>query len=320
MALFKRAYLLFLASALALPETSCIFNDLEPCEDANIGFSITNNWGTDTSADPEGMAYLFFYDSGCEPWRFDFPGKEAGRISLPEGSYSFIMFNDDTASIDFVSDENEHIFATTKNVTIGFDPHIGELRASPDMMWADASILVKLDPNCLEYTTSEYAKKIDLIHNADMNMITNPQQIVARYTLLINHIENLSGVACMKGLLSGMSSGINLNTNTHSEKAVSIPFDLSVAADSAVCSEFLTFGLPGSPASEPNDILLFFKLSDGNIIKYDFDKTEEIRNASDPLNVKLTIDSIHLPYAPPIEGNSGFAPSVAGWTTVVVNY
>ena len=97
MALFKRAYLLFLASALALPETSCIFDDLEPCEDANIGFSITNNWGTDTSASPEGMAYLFFYDSGCEPWRFDFPGKEAGRISLPEGSYSFIMFNDDTA-------------------------------------------------------------------------------------------------------------------------------------------------------------------------------------------------------------------------------
>ncbi len=93
-----------------------------------------------------------------------------------------------------------------------------------------------------------------------------------------------------------------------------------MAADSAVCSEFLTFGLPGSPASEPNDILLFFKLSDGNIIKYDFDKTEEIRNASDPLNVKLTIDSIHLPYAPPIEGNSGFAPSVSGWTTVIVNY
>lgn len=60
MALFKRAYLLFLASALALPETSCIFDDLEPCEDANIGFSITNNWGTDTSANPEGMAYLFF--------------------------------------------------------------------------------------------------------------------------------------------------------------------------------------------------------------------------------------------------------------------
>ena len=79
MALFKRAYLLFLASALALPETSCIFDDLEPCEDANIGFSITNNWGTDTSASPEGMAYLFFYDSGCEPWRFDFPGKEAGQ-------------------------------------------------------------------------------------------------------------------------------------------------------------------------------------------------------------------------------------------------
>lgn len=320
MVTLNRLYLSLLAAALALSETSCIYDGLEPCEDEKAEFTIINDWNAAPEADPEGMAYLFYPENSIEPWRFDFPGKEAGKIHLPEGRYSFIMFNDDTSSIEFIDGDHGSLSATTKEVTIGFDAQVGELRSSPDMMWADASKLVKLDINSVEYTTSEYDKRTELIHNSDMLMTIHPRQIIACYTLYINHIENLSGVACMKGLMSGLSSGINLNTNTRSEKTISVPFDLTRSSDSALTAKFLTFGIPELPVSNGNNIIIFFKLSDGNIIKYEFDKTEDIRNADDPLNVKLYIDSISLPYAPPIEGDSGFAPIVTGWTTVIVNY
>lgn len=322
MVTLNRLYLPLLTAALALPETSCIYDDLEPCEDEKAEFTIINDWNAAPEADPEGMAYLFYPENSIEPWRFDFPGREAGKVRLPEGRYSFIMFNDDTSSIEFIDGDHGSLSATTKEVTIGFDPNVGEIRATPDMMWADASRTVQLGINSLTYASSEYAGDIEIIQSPNMRMITHPVQIVSRYTLCVKHIENISGSVCAKGLLTGMSSGINLRDNTHSEERVSLPFDLTLSADSSLNAEILTFGIPRHTDSTDfkSSILLFFKLSDGNTVKYEFDRTGEILSAPDPLNVKLTIDSINLPYAPPIEGNSGFAPSVAGWTTVIVNY
>ena len=86
-------------------------------------------------------------------------------------------------------------------------------------------------------------------------------------------------------------------------------------------ARFLTCGLPeqGSRKAD-NALLLFFKLSDGRTERREFDVTEIVRGAADPLNVSIEIDSVTLPYAPTVVGGGGFDPSVVGWTTVTINF
>ena len=61
----------------------------------------SGDWHECPDADPAGMAYMFFPVSGGEPWRFDFPKKDGGRLMLPDGVFHVLSFNDDTSRVLF---------------------------------------------------------------------------------------------------------------------------------------------------------------------------------------------------------------------------
>lgn len=313
------SHLLLPAVAVSVLFASCIYDYPGDC-DEKTGFEIVNDWSLAPAAAPEGMAYLFYPEGSVRPWRFDFPGREAGGVSLPPGEYSFVMFNDDTSDIDFVED-GAGLGVTTEKVSVGFDAGYGDLRRSPDMMWGDASARVVLGTSSLEYESSTYSPQREMVSSPDMRMVTYPRQIVATYNVRVRHVANLHGVAAMKGILGGLSTGMELSTGRHWDEVAGVPFDFRIEADSSVSARFLTFGLPeqGSRKAD-NALLLFFKLSDGRTERRQFDVTEIVRGAADPLNVSIEIDSVTLPYAPTVVGGGGFDPSVVGWTTVTVNF
>lgn len=74
---------------------SLIYEDLPECAD-EMDFMIEADWRDAPYGNPGGMAYMFYPVDGGLPWRFDFPGREAGKVSLPPGRYSVLCFNDDT--------------------------------------------------------------------------------------------------------------------------------------------------------------------------------------------------------------------------------
>lgn len=311
-----------LLSLLLLPVFgSCIYDYFDgDCYQDRVTIHIENDWDMAPKANPEGMAYLFFPPDSDEPWRFDFPGRCAGAVALPPGEYRFVMFNDDNYGIEFVSSECG-MYVTTKDVSIGFDPEAGILKCSPDMMWADASAHVSLGFDSLKYASSSYVPSQHEIISDDLRMIVHPRQIVANYSVKVNYVENLHGVVGLKGVFCGLASGIFLETGRHSSEAVSLPFDFTMDADSAIIGEFHTFGLPDDgPVTSGNKLLLFFKLTDGQTVRREFDMSEEVRQAPNPLDVRLEIDSIRLPYAPAVVGGGGFNPEVVGWNTVVINF
>lgn len=315
-----KTYLIPAVALLIATTSSCIFEKEPFCPEDGVEFTIVNDWINSPDAAPEGMAYLFFRTDVSAPWRFDFPGREAGKVSLQPGDYRFVMYNDDTSGIIFTASPEGMPFATTAADSIRIDGRSIEARKSPDMMWNCSIADVRVDFDGIEYSSD--SNNAAVLTRCDKNrytLLTYPRQITPVYTVRVLHVENLHGVAAMKGTISGMASGINLYGGTTSADAVSVAFVLRIARDSTVTAGFNTFGLPSSGAVT-NELHLYFMLSDARIEDRSYDVTAMVAAASDPMHVEIVIDSIRLPYAPPFTEGGGFSPMVEGWTTVEVNY
>jgi len=284
-----------------------------------VEFTIVNDWENVSDANPEGMAYMFYKKGENKPWRFDFPGKYAGKVSLDVGEYGFVMFNDDTSHVVFENGREGMPFATTRKVEKAFDSLAEDLHESPDMMWSNSIRKIFLKYERLEYTSTSDFFDDNLIINHARYLVTDPRRIIPSYTVKLLNVSNISGVVASKGVITGMASGINLYGGHRSSKSVSVPFDMEIMPDSALVGRFLAFGLPDG-RDVKNEIRLYFLLSDGRNLCYIFDRTEEVRVAPDSMNVVLTVDTVPLPYAPPAINGGAFDPSVTGWITIVVNY
>lgn len=307
--------LLFPAVALlAAASLSCIYDDLPPCDDGKIEITIVNDWRFAPEAAPEGMAYIFFREDIDSPWRFDFPGRDAGKVALPAGDYRLILYNDDTSDILFKTLEGGIPVVTTSSEKMKIDDRIIYPLQAPDMMWGTTVSNLRISAGGVEYTSP------DSVSVTDERFIirTFPRQLTPDYTVKVIHIDNLQGVAAMIGILSGMSSGIDLSDDAPLETEAEIAFTPHAEPDSTLDAEFHTFGRP-SRHDVTNELRFYFRLSDGRILCRSFDVTEAISRAPDPMNVQIVIDSISLPFAPPPSSPGAFDPNVAGWTTVIVN-
>lgn len=301
--------------AIGAVNVACHHHDLI-MDGSSDGIMILNDWNYASDASPEGMAYLFFPDGDVEPWRFDFPGRTAGKVKLPNGDYRFVMFNDDTSQIKFVIDSAGGMYASaevcTLNTVVDVVDYDGQpVKKAPDKLWCYSVEHVSIRCCYLEYGNK---KKYDNC------LITYPRQVTPSYSLKINHVENLHGVAWMAGAITGQSDKIDLNDYSHDGPLVTVPFGIDLQPDSTLTSDFLTYGTPSGIESD-SKIVLFFMMSDGEMVKISANVTDQIRNSLDPMDIKLVIDSIQLPWAPPIEiGGGGFVPTVNGWVDVVIDY
>ena len=293
---------------------SCICEDLPPCGDDKVEIMIVNDWNSAPDAAPEGMAYEFYRAGLTSPWRFDFPGREAGRVALEEGEYRFVMYNDDTSDVIFESGRDGLPFVTTACDMMGSDGHDTGLRKAPDMMWACSAGMIDVSRDGLEYLPDGKSPG----RNDRFILLTHPVQITPVYTVRVLRVANLSGVASMKGVISGMTSGVELYDEVRSDTAVGVAFGPEAVADSALMARFCTFGPCGNGIG--NELRLFFLLSDQRVISRAYDVSRDVASAKDPMHVEIVIDSISLPFSPPVIEGGAFDPEVADWTTIIVNY
>lgn len=311
--------------------SSCIYDYPTACED-DSELTIVNDWQFAPDASPEGMAYLFFPSESIEPWRFDFPGRDAGKITLPIGKYRFVMFNDDTSAIRFRIDNNTlEAYCREGDILEGLgrrisdpspDPPVAErVEICPDMMWSASSPYVDLGYDKLVYDQCERGTAIKQVNDDGKIFRTFPQQIIARYNYEIHDVSNLSGVKQMCAAMSGMASGIMLGDNIPSSTAVTVPFAASRSGSNTITGQFLTFGLPQpyDPAGSPNILHLFVWLTDNRRMEYLFDVTDQVANAADPLCVHISLSGLQLPEPSPTGEPGMFEPTVDGWNTIEIN-
>lgn len=297
--------------------SSCIFEGERECPDMPA-VTVKPDWSMAPGSDPEGMAYLFFPDDGTEVWRFDFPGRDAGRVSFRTGRYQFLSFNDDTYSVLFRGDrryDTYEAYTADKEVPVS----TGEkCVATPDMMWGCASDGLILGYDGLRYNPTPSAEAEDKwILSSDFILTAKQRRITSRYRYRIGEVENLAGVKSMSGALTGMAGSVMLASGVRGDYPSTLAVKAAAADSTTIAGEFYTFGIPQVPAAD-NILNLYVVLKDGRHFCYRFDVTEQVRAASDPLDVMLTVSGLKLEQSEGSEG-TGFDVNVDGWEIVIVN-
>lgn len=316
MKVIKSLLLFGCAMAFSSMSISCHRHDINDDDGDFNEIMIVNDWERASDAFPEGMAYLFFPLGSDSPWRFDFPGRNAGEVELPEGEYRFVMFNDDTSRVEFIMGSDGEVYASTSvcklNALNDSTSYNGErVNREPDMLWSYGINYIGFHGSYVEYEEKR---------SKDHRLVTHPRQVTPRYFLTVHQVENLHGVVWMAAAITGQSGMIDLNTYRHENILVTVPFTPVMEVDSSLTAEFVTLGVPDGMEVVSN-LHFFFLLSDGKMIEAVKDASSQIEDSSDPMNIKLEVDTIELPWAPPAEiGGGGFLPSVNGWVKVVIDY
>ena len=310
--------------------SSCIYEYEADCID-QLPFTIENDWQACPDASPEGMAYIFFPADGGEAWRFDFPGRTAGKVSIEVGKYKFLSYNDDTYNVLFRDEggyESYEAYTAEKDLlgAIPQDERGSSLPRSadertvgcPDMIWSCAYCDFSLWYDGVRYAPYSIARA-DMVmkYSPDFVLTAAQHQLTARYRFRIEDIENLSGVKSMSAALSGMAGAMMLASGRKEAYPSTLSLKASIIDQTTAGGEFHTFGIPGQPSAD-NTLSLFVVIKDGRRFCYQFDVTEQVRSAPDPMNVCLIVKGLTLE-KPETGGGTGFDVTVDGWETVIVN-
>lgn len=271
--------------AMLLPATSCEHKPLWIPETPIESTEVEYDWSECRYANPEGMSlYLYSITTGEPPWIYNLDPR-GGIIEVPEGSYRTISFNNDTRGIQFRNTgdfDKIEVYTRPGGLLDGLDmPYDGTMPSrsveepvviTPDMMWTCASTI---DIN---------GKRITL----------TPRQLTPVYRFTVTEVTNLSGVAYMCASLSGLTGAIYLNTGESSSYPVTLPSSAKATGEKSIGGSLITFGIPNSPSAQ-NILSIYIWLNDGSKHMFNFDVTEQIRDAAEPLDVNITVAGLELP-------------------------
>lgn len=304
-----REYILPAVAAAAL-FSSCEHKPLWMPEAPMGQMEVRYDWSHAPSAAPEGMTLLLYDTGGGAPWLYNLP-PDGGNIETEDGRYMAISYNNDTSGILFRNNDNYTQFeAYTRrgNLLDGLGtPYSGPLPQRDE----DETVVITPDPMWLcnpEEPVTAPAESLTLF----------PRLITARYRFTVDRITNLDGAVQMCASMSGLAGGIMLGSGERTAAPVTLPSQAAVSGSSNVSGEFLTFGLPQHPVV-PNILTLYIWLSDGLKYSYNFDVTEQVRGAADPLDVTVTAGGIELPEVgptPDLPGSGGIGVDVDTWHVV----
>lgn len=307
---------------MLLAVTSCVY-DHEDCPE-NLSLEIVSDWQLASDASPGGMAYIFFPHDGSVPWRFDFIGGAAGKVTLPVGAYSFLSYNDDTGTVIFSEESGYDGYQATTSAADSpgaacqGDESEQRVLRTPDRLWGCACSYVDLWYDGVRYTdTGEGTSEAGSVFSSDFILTALQRPLTAHYTFCIEDVENLSAVSSVSATLSGMAGSLSLASGAKGRYPSTLLLKAAVLDSSTVGGSFYTFGIPHTPGV-PNILSLFVVIKDGRRFCYRFDVSAQVRDAPDPMEVMLIVRGLTIE-SPSGGDGTGFDITVDGWQTITVN-
>lgn len=318
-------YILPLAAAWLL--AACEHKELCYDHSHTVSVEVRFDWSADPDANPESMSLYLFPQSGGDPLRYEFVGRDGGTIAVLPDVYDAICLNSDAEGMVYRNTGQHTTFEISTNttglLTSGLTA-LGVLSESVPRAEGTEDERVALAPDTL---WSGMLVDIALTQAGSRDTITlYPDRSVCRYRVEIADAENLKYVRGMSASLSGMAGGVLPGAETLSSEKVTVPFEVAVtvpdsgddAGRELVCGELLVFG--HCPDTDGEHVLTVYAvMSDGSKYAYTFDTDEvtgQIHSAPDPRNVLIRLEGLPLPH--PITNGGGFQPEVDDWEDVTI--
>jgi hypothetical protein len=305
--------LLWLLLTTALCLASCDHKELCYDHPHSRQVRVKFDWQLAPDAFPAGMV-LYFYDvnSQKQVQRFDLSGREGGEIDLLPGRYHVLFYNNDTEFTLFrgtASFEEHQAYTASETINRVFSRSESEYPRPRAVADEDVAYNSDMIWGCT-------ALDVDVENQAGtMELTFAPHELVAIYSYEIRNIVNVSSLESYAGLLSGMANSITLANESTRSDLTSVPFMSDWVEGDTLTGEFYTFGVTDD-TTVPHILTLYVWMRDGQKAYYNFDVTQQVVEAQNPMRVHLVIDGLELPQ-PSDEGS--FSPGVNDWQTEYVD-
>ena len=284
--------------------------------------SVAFDWQGDTTCVTTFMSACLHDGPEQEPRRYDFPGMEGGTFRIRPGWWTPVAWNGDVPAIVFRdTDLPDTYIAYTRTTSVkdasrmkleGDVPQVksAEERVimEPDPLWFGLGVPMEMKPN--EATPAQ-------------TLTMEPRTI--RINIIVHDIANLGWTSQFAGSLSGLADGVACASGVPTTDPATEAFYLYSPSDSTLAASIEAFGLcPEAGGKYPeNWLTLYFILGDGTRFYCTIDVTEALRNApwDDRIRtLELVIDgSEAVPLPAPMQGSSGFVPTIDGWVGVEIS-
>lgn len=309
--------LLLLLLAMTWGASSCVHRQFEYESGETIEVEVVFDWLNAPDADPATMSLYLFSRDGRPAGRYDFVGRDGGRIRVAPGVYDAICINSDRRDVVYSGADLFDTFEVTTPAEGGRSVMPG-VRASdlplapgtedqpimmtPPVLWSSSEtgfIVPELG--------ASRAKTRDKVTRVVLTMY--PRLIVDTYQVTVRNIRNARYLAALSGTISDMSAGYLAGERRRTDTAVILPFDL--AADTVKAraqGRFLTFG--HCPAARRvHKMMLYAILVDGSRYYWEFDVTDQAHNPPDEEGVyHIVVEFLDIP-----EPEGDFNPEVNDW-------
>ena len=285
--------------------TSCIFE--YPDENCIDGVFVAFDWKNHSpSANPPGMAVLFYPVDDSDYYRFNLPAN-GGFVDIPYNEYNTVTFNYDSESVIFIGDSSFATLAFTTRPTVVTTylpaPPVSraELEGEPVMTQPEALWTATLLSSMTE--------------SGDTVRLT-PRNVVARYKVGVKDITNLKSATRTIVSLSGLAGEYLAASGLPDDETPVIISGAMAAAGSSELSGILhTFGK--SPSARVNTLRLYVWLADGEKKIFEWDVAGQIDSAPDPMNLEISVSGVSLPATDPTPpSGSGMQVVVANWEVI----
>ena len=293
---------------------SCEHKELCEHHSAKQSVRVVFDWRDAPQADPGGMVlYMYDSDSGKSE-RFDFSGKEGGRIEIEPGNWHLVSYNNDTeaVSVSGQSAFDSHFLFTREGNPL--EGALGNSADVPPRAKGAEDELVRISPDML-WGCSEERHPLIPAPEKETVITLFPHQLVCTYSFEIRNVKNLGRVTQMCGVITGMAPGLYPSDESLHIEPTTIPFPAQKGDKTTITGSFLTFG-HHDEVTDPHRMLIYVWMDNGEKYVYGidsqkFDVTSHVHSAPDRLNVHIVIDGLDLPT--PIDNGSGFKPSADDW-------
>lgn len=301
---------------------SCRYKPLEYDFDHTGLCSLTFDWQGNISCMTSFMSISMHEDAVTEPRRFDLPGMDGGSFRVHPGRWTPVAWNGDVPAILFKKTLNPDTYVAYTSTTsvkvaskMKLEGDVPQVKSEservinePDPLWFASGKEMEIKPNELAPTQVLYME---------------PRTITLN--IVITDIANLGSASQFAGSLSGLADGVNCASGIPTLEPATEAFYLYRPEDSTLATSFEVFGLcPEVDEKYPeNWLTIYFILGDGTRFYCTINVTETLRNI--PLDnstrtLELAINGSEAVSVPaPIEGSSGFEPSIDDWYGVEIS-
>lgn len=315
----------------------CACHQKELVYPASSMFDVTVlfDWTYAPDAAPEGMSVVFFPIGGeGRIWRYELSGRDGGTVSLPAGSYRMLAFNNDTKyiSYDGISHFDTYNAYTFKSAVswpqsvLETYPELDDYIAyhSPDALYCGTAEDVSVSLCSVSYRPCDPgADPSDVqIKECGKHIIRcYPSPRTSKYTCIFRNVVNASGMKRGYCLLSGLAPSDLIAEDILSDAEGAYAF-LAGRRDSDISGSAMAFGASASPMA-CQYLYLVAVLSDGKVVAFRYDVSDQILNSIDKRNVMIIIDGVELPEADPTnpdDSPTDFEVAVDDWEMVIINH